>query len=343
VSYLKNCSHQWTQHAPFVPTWVRETPSPKVCPQPIPPVSPNPIFPSTATLQICTPLQFEKLGPNSVLVTVSIPAESIITLPTKALEIKMIRKNLKITQSRFFNCVPSEPGIPRDTPKLFLGGLVRKDIQYSEVVHQTSTTVAGVIKDFVVDIPISCVIDLGRHLIFPPIHYNQQTEYGFAKSTPLPSGFSSKDHMLSSDLTEFNTLSQQFYNQLPTCELLYSQINEMDDALDRLPLHGGPFEECTFTTLQEKMIILIQLRLTFPTRINPHNHCDHDKDHKHNRDDKHRNHDKECKYCHPKKDRCIDSKVVFNRISAILAKLTQIIKGPHVAPLLFEYKSMLLL
>ena len=110
-----------------------------------------------------------KEGSNTVLVTVSIPAESIITLPTKALEIKMIRNNLKITQSRFFNCVPSDPGIPNDTPKLFLGGFVRKDIQYSEAIQQTATSVSGVMKDFVVDIPISCVIDLGKHIIFPPI------------------------------------------------------------------------------------------------------------------------------------------------------------------------------
>ena len=123
--------------------------------------------------------------------------------------------------------------------------------------------------------------------------------------------------MLSSDTTEFNNLSKQFYNPLPTCQLLFSQINEMDDALDRLPLQGGPFEECTFTTLQEKMIILIQLRLTFPTQITrPDSHCNHDKD---------------CKHCHTKKDNCIDPKVIFSRISSLLSKLTQKIKGPHVA------------
>ncbi|MCB8818467.1 CsxC family protein [Desulfosporosinus shakirovi] len=265
--YYPPCPHQWTQPAPFIPTWVREIPTPIVCPQPILPVSPNPTFLSTATLQMCTPLQFEKSGPHSVVVTVSIPAESIITLPTRAIDIKMIKKSLKITQSRFFNCIPSEPGIPHDTPKLFLGGLVRKDIQYSEALHQTSTTVSGIMKDFVVDIPISCVIDLGKHLMFAPIHYDQLREYGFAKSTSHSSGCSCKDHIRSCDHKEFNILSQKFYNQLPTCQLLFSQINELDDALDHLPLQDGPLEECTFTTLQEKMTILIQLRLTFPNQI----------------------------------------------------------------------------
>ena len=308
------CPHQWTQSAPFIPTWVREMPPPKVCPQPIPPVTPNPTFPNTATQQLCTPLQVKKTGPSTVLITVSIPAESNITLPTKALEIKMIKKNLKITQSRFFNCVPSMPGLPNDTPKLFIRGFVRKDIQYSEAVRQTATTVEGVIKDFVADIPISCVIDLGKHLLFPPVHCDHQREYGFARSTPLPSGFSSKDQMLSSDFTGFNSLSQQFYNPLPTCQLIFSQINEMDDALDHVPLLGGPFEEVTFRTLQEKMIILIQLQLTFPTSIDYQDpDCNHGKDHKHeknckeykhfhhhkkDKEHKHRKHCKNWKHCH---------------------------------------------
>jgi len=276
------CPHEWTQSAAFIPAWVRETPTPKVCPQPIHPVTPNPIFPNTATLPICYPLQLKKIGHETVLVTVSIPAESIITLPTDALEVKMIRKHLKITQSRFFNSVCSVPGIPPDTPKLFLGGFVRKDIQYSQVVRQTSTTVEGVIKDFVVDIPISCVIDLGKHLIYPPIHYDQQREYGFVRSTPLPSG--SKDQMLSNDQTEFNVLNQQFYNPLPTCQVIYSQINEMDDALNRGSLLDGPFEEGSFRTLQEKMTILIQLKLTFPTRLNT-NCSDHNDRYEDNQDE----------------------------------------------------------
>jgi len=241
--------HQWTQAAPFTPAWVQITSSTTKCNQEDKTVNQNPVFPSNAALPMCTPLKLKKTGPCTMLVTVSIPAESMITLPTKALQIKMIRKNLKITQCRFFNCVPPPPGIPHDTPKLFLVGSVRKDIQYSEAVRQTATTVEGTVKDFVVDIPISYVVDLGKRFIFPP------------------SGFSSKDRMLSSDLTEFNLVSQSILNSLPTYELLFYQINEMDDALDRVPLQGGPIAEGIFSTLQEKMIVLIQIRLTFQSNI----------------------------------------------------------------------------
>ncbi|MDR3539827.1 MAG: hypothetical protein P4L69_02500 [Desulfosporosinus sp.] len=258
-----SCSHQWTQAAPFTPAWALQSPSTPVCNQKKQTLPQNPIFTSTAALPMCTPLELRKTGPGTLLISVSIPAEAIITLPTKALEIKMIRKNLKITQCRFFNCIPPVPGVPHDTPKLFIGGFVRKDIQYSEVVRQTATTVEGIIKDFVVDIPISCVVDLGKHFKFPPIHFNQQTEYGFSRSTPLSSGLSSKEQMHSGGLTEFNIVSQEYLNSLPFCELIFSQINEMDTALDCMPLQGGPFEEGVFSTLQEKMIVIIQIRLTF--------------------------------------------------------------------------------
>jgi len=265
-----NCPHEWHQASPFVPGWAREMQTPECAPICVPePVTPNPVFPATATLQMCTPIEICQTSPTTVLVTVSIPAEAIFTLPTKALELKKIRKNLKITQCRFFNFSPPVPGKPQDTPKLFLGGFVRKDIQYSEATHQTATTVAGIIKDFVVDVPYSCVIDLGASLVVAPTLFSQQAEYEFLSTKPLPSGFSPKDSLMSGDISELNMVSTEFLNQLPTCKLVYSQINEMDDAIDRTPLVGGPFEEGTFRTVQEKMIILIQLQLTFATAIVP--------------------------------------------------------------------------
>lgn len=228
-------------------------------------IIPNPVLPVTAALATCTPLQVTQTG-NTAFVTVSIPAEAVITLPRHALEIKRISKNLKITQCRFFNApAPIIVGKPQDTPKLFIGGFVRKDIQYSEVTHQTMTTVDGAIRDFVVDIPISCVADLGTTLTVPSLQFDQQQVYEYLKTMPLPSGFSDKDKLMMGDLAEYNVISNKFLNLPPTCELIYSQINEMDDALDRVPLLGGPFEEGVFRTIQEKMVVIVQVKLTFQT------------------------------------------------------------------------------
>lgn len=267
------CSHQWCQSSAFVPNWAQETPIAPVWHPVNKPEEPNPIFPASATLPMCTPLQVLQTSPTTALVTVSIPAETVFTLPTKALEIKSIRKNLKITQCRFFNFSPPVFGKPQDTPKLFLGGFVRKDIQYSEPTHQTKHTVEGTIKDFLIDVPWSCVADLGSSLIIPPTLFNQQQEYEFLRTQPLPSGFAAKDKLMSGDRTEFNQVSNEFLNPLPSCTLVYSQINEMDDALDREPLKCGPFEEGTFKKVQEKMIILVQIRLTWQAEFDPPLNC----------------------------------------------------------------------
>ena len=58
---------------------------------------------------------------------------------------------------------------------------------------------AGIIKDFVVDVPYTCVIDLGRDLVIPPTLFSQQLEYEFLSSQPLPSGFSPKDTLMSGE------------------------------------------------------------------------------------------------------------------------------------------------
>ncbi|WP_088186767.1 CsxC family protein [Desulfosporosinus sp. FKA] len=232
----------------------------------------NPSFPITATLPVYRPMAVTQTG-NTVFVTVSIPAESSITLPEQALQIKKVSKDLKITQCRFFNAIPAiVAGKPADTPKLFLGGFVRKDIQYANVTKLSASTVEGQIKDFVVDIPILGVIDLGNHLNVPSVLFDDQQVYQYLKTLPLPSGFAGKDRLMAGDMSEFNVMSNKFMNKLPACELIYSQINEMDDAVDRVPLHGGPFEEGIFTTLQEKMVIVIQVILTFEPVVDPCRH-----------------------------------------------------------------------
>ncbi|EGW40637.1 hypothetical protein [Desulfosporosinus sp. OT] len=240
--------HQWTQKSPYLANWIQQNPPTARCTSQSQPITPNPIFPLTATLPMCPPLELSQTSPSVILVTISTPAETVFTLPTKALEIKTTRKSLKITQCRFYNFLSSVLGIPHDNPKLFLGGFVRKDIQYSEAVRQTANTVEGTIRDFVVNIPISCVVDLGQTLVIPPTLF----------------GLQNGDKLISSDLTEVNIVRQQFLDLLPHCELIFTQISEMDDTLDRVPLQGGPLEEGVFRTIQEKMIILIQLRLTFP-------------------------------------------------------------------------------
>ena len=87
---------------------------------------------------------------------------------------------------------------------------------------------------------------------------NTRAEFDFFRSQELGHGFPEKDHLLSSDLSQFHQDSTQFYNELPFCELISSQIIEWDEAIDRQPLHGNaPFEEGYFQQNCRKNIFTV--------------------------------------------------------------------------------------
>lgn len=180
-----------------------------------------------------------------------------ITFPEPVLEIKDIKKRVILTQCRLL--LPSK--------KLFVKGFVRKNIQYAspcnEIEKSTKMTVASDLHSFTVDIPFDFVTEIEKFLSMPVMpKNNQREEFDFAVSKPLPAGFPEKDHLLSSDLSNYHQESKQFYNAMPYCELLSSKIIEWDEALDREPLPGcAPFNEGYFTKLEEKMVVDICLKV----------------------------------------------------------------------------------
>ncbi|MBS4174269.1 CsxC family protein [Bacillus sp. FJAT-49736] len=206
--------------------------------------------------------------------TVQIDLDSIIKFPEPVLEIKKIRKNIKLVQCRLL--------LP--TNKLFLKGFVRKNIQYATPLRGGKDHVSSTIHSLTVDVPFQVVtrIDLISEPDFratPPTR-----EFNYFQSSKLPSGFSSKEHLLSGDFTEHNQISEEIFNELPFCELISSKFIEYDEPLDRhfgvVENHSGfkitaPFEEGTFRTIEEKMVI----ELTFKVLQNQQVHL---QDYSHN-------------------------------------------------------------
>jgi hypothetical protein len=192
--------------------------------------------------------------------TVQIDLDSTIEFPEPVLEIKRIKKNLKIVQCHLL--------LP--TNKLFLKGFVRKNIQYATPRHSGKDYVSSSIRSLTVDVPFQVVtrIDL---LSKPDFRANPSTtEFNYYKTSKLPKGFSSKERLLSSDFTEYNQISEEVYNELPYCELLSTRFIEHDEVLDRemgvVYDHSGermhaPFEEGTFTQIEEKMVIEVTLKV----------------------------------------------------------------------------------
>lgn len=209
---------------------------------------------------------------------VEINVDATIKFPRPVLEIKDVKKRLKLTQCRLVP--PVGPLGPTSVFKLFLKGFVRKNIQFASPVSGTRTSVSSNLQSLTLDIPFSCVtpIPIGELLALPVFETNSRTEFEFFTSTPLPVGFPAKETLLAGDLSEFNQMSTEFFNELPFCELIRADFTEFDEALDRtmgvvnFTSFGGcnsaPFEEGTFTTVEEKMVIQLTLKVLQNQQLN---------------------------------------------------------------------------
>ncbi|MBT2690116.1 DUF3794 domain-containing protein [Bacillus sp. ISL-47] len=194
-----------------------------------------------------------------------------IKFPEPVLEIKDIKKRVKIVQCRLLL-----PGIPESADpatifarrdlRLFLKGFVRKNIQYaSPCPNSTDECVSSVMKSLTTDIPFECVTTIaGTEFINPPQlpFINTREEFDIYREQDLGHGYPEKDHLLSSDLSQFHQVSTQFYNQVPFCELISSNIIEWDEATDRKKLPGqAPFEEGAFHNILEKMFLEFNVKI----------------------------------------------------------------------------------
>lgn len=185
--------------------------------------------------------------------TVQININSFIDLPEVAVEIKNIKKKVKVTQ-----CI-----LLQDTNVLFIKGFIRKNIDYSTVDCANTQSICGDIRHCTVDVPFSCTTPVDFNGIEPePITNGTKTEFQYLKREELPSEFPEKDKLLSGDLSEFNQISTEFYNELPYCELVSSRIVEFDEYVNRsTPDFTVPLEEKTFDAIEEKMVLFLTLKI----------------------------------------------------------------------------------
>ncbi|MGI8383418.1 CsxC family protein [Robertmurraya sp. P23] len=214
--------------------------------------------------------------------TVQIDLDSIIEFPEPVLEIKKIKKNLKLVQCRLL--------LP--TNKLFLKGFVRKNIQYATPKAGGKDFVSSSIHSLTVDVPFQAVTQID-FLNKPAFKAGPKTtEFEYFMSSPLPHGYASKEKLLSADLSEYNQISGEVFNELPYCELIASHFIEMDEALNRKmgTVFGpegeicAPFEEGTFTKIEEKMVVELTLKVLQNQQVKMQKHVckdDEDKDNHH--------------------------------------------------------------
>lgn len=186
---------------------------------------------------------------------VQVNVDSTITLPEFAWEVKRIKKRLKVTQCTLL----------QNTNKLFLRGFVRKNIEYATRSCSNAEGFCGDIRHCTVDIPWSCVTPVIFNVTPPaPVIFNNSQEFEFFRTQDLSDAvFAEKDQLLSGDFSEFNEVTNEFFNELPFCELISSRITEFDEFINRTSPAAItiPFEERAFETIEEKMVIDFTLKL----------------------------------------------------------------------------------
>lgn len=200
--------------------------------------------------------------------SVSSSLSANITFPKPVLEIKDIKKRVKLIQCSLI-LPPVATAAEAFTPvdgHLFLKGFIRKNIQYASPTTDTSAScVSSTLNSLTVDIPFECMTTIpAGEFITPPQRpvINSRTEFDFFRAQSLGMGFPEKDQLLSSDLSQFHQNSTQFYNNIPFCELISSSMTEWDEAIDRQPLPGNaPFEEGRFQHIVEKVFLQFTIKV----------------------------------------------------------------------------------
>ena len=206
------------------------------------PVTPTPVTSAIAKI----PVVLAEL-------TLQINVDAKIDLPEPAIEIKRVGKRLKVVQCRLL----------QNTNKLFLRGFVRKNIEYSTRKLSNQEGICGNIGHCTVDVPWSCVTALDFNVADPtPVLFSTNNQFEYLVEQDLGPKFPAKDKLMSGDLTELNQVTTEFFNELPYCELISATITEFNEAIHRSDPYGeNPFEEFEFTSIQEKMVIDLTLKV----------------------------------------------------------------------------------
>lgn len=193
--------------------------------------------------------------------TLQVNINSTITLPEPALDVKNIKKRVKVTQCLLIQ----DPMTPAGPTTLSIKGFIRKNIDYSTRLCFNMEGVCGDIRHCTVDVPFSCMAPVIFNGATPAsILLNTADEFEFFRSQPLSGpGFAEKDRLLSGDLSEFNQVSQEFFNELPFCELISARIVEFDEFLNRRrpKTANFPFEEKEFRQIEEKLVLFLTLKI----------------------------------------------------------------------------------
>ncbi|MED1568141.1 CsxC family protein [Bacillus paramycoides] len=180
--------------------------------------------------------------------TLQIVVEADIPLSPAATEIKRVKKNVFLNQVKLvpvaFTPIPGTDFFTVTRAKLFVGGHIRKNIEYATGVCNAA------LQDRIADVPFTGFADLmvgvPGGLINPPV---------FGISESAEANFISDTDPLSARLDKAFFQNLVKYNEQPFGELVAANFFELDFS----PTAATP--EGTFSTLREKIVLDLTLKV----------------------------------------------------------------------------------
>jgi hypothetical protein len=196
---------------------------------------------------------------------ITIPVEATITLDQTAIEIKRIKKNVFLTQSRL---IPFSQDDRVGTGILFVAGFVRKNIEYATNTCHTPGTgnVCGDIRQCTVQVPFSFTTRITFRR--PPVFTENTTPSELEFFTDKLAGCDiCADPVLGRNPCDQSFFFQEFFNEKPFVELVRADVAEID-------IHTNPTSSCEapteqmFTQLTEKIVVNLVLKVLQNQQVN---------------------------------------------------------------------------
>ena len=205
----------------------------------------------------CGPV-FVKIPVVLAEINITIPVESTITLDQEAIEVKRIKKNVFLTQSRI---IPFSQDSRPDTGILFIEGFIRKNIEYATKTCNKagSENICGDIRHCTVEVPFNFTtrITFIREPIFTVNTIPSELEFFTDK---LRGCDDCSDPVIGRNPCDQSSFFTEYFNEKPFTELVRADITEVD-------IHTNPTLKCEapteqrFTKLTEKVVVNLTLKV----------------------------------------------------------------------------------
>jgi hypothetical protein len=208
---------------------------------------------------ISTKCVYVKFPVILAVTNITIPIEANITFDQRVMEIKEIKKNLFLTQSRLVpfssSCVDPNSGV------LFIAGFIKKNIEYKTQTCTTAraTSVCGDIRHCTVEMPFNFTtrITFLRSPIFTEKTTTREVEF-FTETPKVYDVY--EDPVIGRDPCEQSSVFTEVFNEKPFVEPVKATFIEVD-------IHNNPIlsceipEEQTFTEITEKSTVNLTLKV----------------------------------------------------------------------------------